>query len=1019
MTTTEDIISEPDETFILNYSADYAETADNATAKGTIENDDAQIITINSTSIPEAGGRAELEVTISPASTSPVNIEFSTSTDSASSSDYRLVTQSPLRFSANENKKSIFIDITNDTLNEADETITVTLTNTRGISPYQGGTGTITIEDDDTTLPTIELALSSQSVQEGTGTNVDPQIMVNVSPASGRTVTVQYALTEGTATEPEDFGLALGDTGTLSISAGQTTKAIPILIEPDAYDEDNEDFTVTISSPTYATLGTTTTNEVTIVDNDIPEASISTAYSAPEASGANDASGLKVSLSAASTKTVKVKYVFADGTAEQGVDYNATNGILTFSPDETTGLTPTSKFVPFSIIQDSINEAGETFTITLSIPDGGNATVDDAKKVATVTIGDDDTTLPIISIADAEGSEGDPDTPANDGKVTFTISLKNSVGTPVVAGRKIDINVTTSSPTTGRAIATAGTDYTTLTNHKVSIPKGHLGTTFDVITKQDIAKESDEIFEVTLTSANYADISTTANKATGTILSDDTPVFEIVDIRQVEGNTSTNNNMEFKVRLSSGVTGEATVDYATSDGPALSGGAVAKAGSDYSETTSIGGTPLRFRAGQKERIIRVPIVGDTKPEHNDTFTLTLSSPSTGTELLVGGESATGTIENDDGLVLSTISVAPATDNARVAEGEPVKFTFSAEPVLLNPLEVKISLTDRGNFLDTGVAATDKVNLDAGATDTKSFTTRTANTIIDPDDIVTLTIEADATKYKVGSGSTAQVVIEDDFTTNLTGISIIALEKSVIEGPENPTADFQVKSNVVDSSSRVINLNIIQGDANFLTTETLNNNRQITIDANERTKNLSLEVHDDGVFEINGDIEVQIADSDGTSATYNVANSNNSATIAVFDNDFPSTDADNSVSIRAVKSSVSETEVAPFQVIAKTSMTSSRTIKVLVANKNSGNFLPAATYDNPVDVVIGRNSLFANFDVTLDNDSKFEATGAITATIQAEDLTGGGTATYTVSSTNSAEIEVTSEDLECSNYFNYL
>ena len=547
-------------------------------------------------------------------------------------------------------------------MNEADETITVTLTNTRGISPYQGGTGTITIEDDDTTLPTIELALASQSVQEGTGTNVDPQIMVNVSPASGRTVTVQYALTEGTATEPEDFGLALGDTGTLSISAGQTTKAIPILIEPDAYDEDNEDFTVTISSPTYATLGTTTTNEVTIVDNDIPEASISTAYSAPEASGANDASGLKVSLSAASTKTVKVKYVFADGTAEQGVDYNATNGILTFSPDETTGLTPTSKFVPFSIIQDSINEAGETFTITLSIPDGGNATVDDAKKVATVTIGDDDTTLPIISIADAEGSEGDPDTPANDGKVTFTISLKNSVGTPLVAGRKIDINVTTSSPTTGRAIATAGTDYTTLTNHKVSIPKGHLGTTFDVITKQDIAKESDEIFEVTLTSANYADISTTANKAIGTILSDDTPVFEIVDIRQVEGNTSTNNNMEFKVRLSSGVTGEATVDYATSDGPALSGGAVAKAGSDYTETTSIGGTPLRFRAGQKERIIRVPIVGDTKPEHKDTFTLTLSSPSTGTELLVGGESATGTIENDDGLVLSTISVAPATDN---------------------------------------------------------------------------------------------------------------------------------------------------------------------------------------------------------------------------------------------------------------------------------------------------------------------------------------------------------------------
>ena len=184
--TTEDNDSEPNETFILSYSADYASTAENAKAKGTIENDDAQIITINSATISESGGRVELEVAISPVSSTPVDIEFSTSTNSAGSSDYSLVTSSPLRFTANEKNKSIFIDITNDTLNEADETITVTLTNTAGIATYQGGTGTITIEDDDTTLPTIELAQVAQNVQEGTGTKVAPEIMVNVTPASGR-----------------------------------------------------------------------------------------------------------------------------------------------------------------------------------------------------------------------------------------------------------------------------------------------------------------------------------------------------------------------------------------------------------------------------------------------------------------------------------------------------------------------------------------------------------------------------------------------------------------------------------------------------------------------------------------------------------------------------------------------------------------------------------------------------------------------------------------------------------------
>ena len=266
------------------------------------------------------------------------------------------------------------------------------------------------------------------------------------------------------------------------------------------------------------------------------------------------------------------------------------------------------------------------------------------------------------------------------------------------------------------------------------------------------------------------------------------------------------------------------------------------------------------------------------------------------------------------------------------------------------------------------------------------------------------------KYKVGSANSAEVAIEDDFTTNLTGISILALENSVTEGL-NQTADFQIKSNVVASTPRVIYLNIDQGNANFLTQQTLNNNRQITIDANKRTKNLSLAIEDDEIFEINGEIEVQIASPDGLPGTYSIANSHSSARILVLDDNFPQGDTADSVSIRAIKSSVSETEVAPFQIIAKTKNINPRTIKVSVTNKDSGDFLPDTTYDNPIDVVIGSNSKFANFAVTLDDDSKFEADGAITATIQAEQVIGGADRTYGVSSINSAEITVTSDDDE--------
>ena len=60
-------------------------------------------------------------------------------------------------------------------------------------------------------------------------------------------------------------------------------------------------------------------------------------------------------------------------------------------------------------------------------------------------------------------------------------------------------------------------------------------------------------------------------------------------------------------------------------------------------------------------------------------------------------------------------------------------------------------------------------------------------------------------------------------------------------------------------------------------------------------------------------------------------------------------------------------------------------------------------------MIGSNSQFTNFDVTLDDDSKYETAGAIMATIQAEQVIGGADRTYGVSSINSAEITVTSDD----------
>ena len=135
------------------------------------------------------------------------------------------------------------------------------------------------------------------------------------------------------------------------------------------------------------TIGANTTTvshstTVTIIDDDgvvEPVASISSAYSAFKSYGLNNEyEGLSVTLSQASTNTVKVGYTFADGTATKGTDYRGTDGMLIFTPDQSTGLTPTTLPIPFEIISNSAT-IGETFTITLSIPAGGNATVNEGR----------------------------------------------------------------------------------------------------------------------------------------------------------------------------------------------------------------------------------------------------------------------------------------------------------------------------------------------------------------------------------------------------------------------------------------------------------------------------------------------------------------------------------------------------------------------------------------------------------------------------------------------------------------
>jgi hypothetical protein len=97
----------------------------------------------------------------------------------------------------------------------------------------------------------------------------------------------------------------------------------------------------------------------------------------------NEAAGsatFTVTQSAPSPSAVSVHYATANGTATAGADYTATSGTLTFAPGQT------SKQVVVPIVNDTVDEPAENYTVTLSAADG--AAISDGTGVGTIV--DDD-----------------------------------------------------------------------------------------------------------------------------------------------------------------------------------------------------------------------------------------------------------------------------------------------------------------------------------------------------------------------------------------------------------------------------------------------------------------------------------------------------------------------------------------------------------------------------------------------------------------------------------------------------
>ena len=212
-----------------------------------------------------------------------------------------------------------------------------------------------------------------------------------------------------------------------------------------------------------------------------------------EAHEADGAMEFTVRLEPHGLGIVTVDYATADGTgskaARAGEDYTETSGTLRFNSLET------ERTVSVPITDDAHEDDGETFTLTLSNPDGARFRGGDHEATGTIHNSDP----PAVSVSDASATEGDT--------IEFTVSLS------AASGRQVTVQYATSDGT-----AESGTDFTAASG-TLTFEPNETSKTVSVPTTGDSEEEEDETFALTL--SNPADATLGDATATGTIVDDD------------------------------------------------------------------------------------------------------------------------------------------------------------------------------------------------------------------------------------------------------------------------------------------------------------------------------------------------------------------------------------------------------------------------------------------------------------------------------------------------------------------
>lgn len=618
-----DLDLEPDEAFTVTLSNPEDATLGQATAVGTIENDDSEISIEGPVAMDEGNsGSTAFNFTVT-------RIGY---LENAASAKYTVTGSGPnpagaedfvggqfpadeVDFAVGETEQTITINVNGNLTNGPDKTFTLTLSD-----PINTSLGTATaigtILNDDAENEIMSMGEDVELAEGNSGATVF-SFLVNRTGDTGSAATADYTVTGGpvNSANEADFIDNVFPSGQVDFPVGSSTGTIRIFVNGDTDLEPDETFIVTISNPgpNYS-IGEKATAQGTIINDDANEIYISGDVTIAEGNEGPTPFNFTILRTGDLSSGASVSYSVSPGNTDpaNASDFMGSsfpNGQINFDANSDTAT------LTINVNGDLIVEPDETFIVTLSAPSTGYVL---GKDQAQGTILNDDSYLASINATEPDASEN----PLRSGLFTVNLSTPNNTGGNMV------VNYTDNGGT-----ANSGSDYIALSGTVPIAPGRDSGTITVTPINDDEVEAENETVVVSLAPGTGYDIGF-PNSATVNIASDDTAGVSIDDVIVSEAD----GEAIFTVTLNAAIFFGTTVSYSTQDGTAI-------AGSDYLRRSGTIGF-LGFRGEQQT--IRIPIIDDDVAEGTKVFYVNLTRATGFAQ--IGKGRGIGTITDNDNCI---------------------------------------------------------------------------------------------------------------------------------------------------------------------------------------------------------------------------------------------------------------------------------------------------------------------------------------------------------------------------------